>query len=131
VTFVLLLGIRLYLELVALSSMRAGRVRRENALVIGSIEYLRLHYREQGLGSYRAALLALRDNLGELQPFALLQRVRIYERDGGAASIASKRALPVIAGLSLKLTAVVLSVALLMLIVLLIVLDIPAEKRRR
>lgn len=130
-TFVLLLGIRLYLELIALSSMHAGRVRRENALVIGGIEYLRLHYREQGLGSYQAALLALRDNLGELQPFALLQRVRIYERDGSPASVSPKRALPVIAGLSLKLTAVVLSVALLVLIVLLIVLDIPAQKGRR
>jgi hypothetical protein len=37
----------------------------------------------------------------------------------------------VIAGLSLKLTAVVLSVALLIFIVMLIVLDSPAEKRRR
>jgi len=65
-----------YLDLFAGFSADPARARSELALVIGSVEYMRLAGEAAGLGATRALLRSVRSHLGELQPLAVIAKLR-------------------------------------------------------
>jgi len=119
--------VRLYLELFALASLNPIGARRENSIVLGGIEFLRDAYRSTGIPEHRAGLLAIREHLGELQPLAMLQKVRADQ-----ARLMAPRTpvttLLVLFGFVVQLVAVVAGVLLVALLVLLLV--VPGVLRR-
>jgi hypothetical protein len=124
----LLLAVRLYLELFALGSLDPAHARRENRLVLGGIAYLREGYLAGGATGYRAGVLALRDHLGELQPVALLQKVRADEWRTRRPRTAAA-SLQLLASAFVQVLALAAGVLLIVLIVMLVVA--PVTRRGR
>lgn len=94
-----------YLDLFAGFSADPARARSELALVIGSVEYMRLAGEAAGLGTTRALLRSVRSHLGELQPLAVIAKLRADSAasDAQRAPTRSRRA---IVAVLLGLTAV-------------------------
>jgi hypothetical protein len=107
--------------LFAFCSRSVRHSRQENALILGSIEYLRHHHQQRHAAGYRPLLLALRDHLGELQPVALLQKLRAEEL-AMPESIGSGASFLLLARLVLKAAAVAIGALLIAVLLVLLVM---------
>jgi hypothetical protein len=116
-----------YVDLFALLSDNRAKVLRENRLILGSIEYLSKHYREEGKPSNWAFGLALWEHLADLHPFALYEKSRLDASSSGT-SLESRPLIVIPHGLLVLTVFLVVGIVMLVLSALLLW---PQDTRKR
>lgn len=108
-----------YVDLFALLSDNRPKLLRENRLILGSIEYLSKHYRDEGKPTNWAFGLALWEHLADLHPFALYEKSRLDASSAGT-SLESRPLVVIPHGLLVLTVFVVVGVVMLALSALLL-----------
>ena len=108
-----------YVDLFALLSHNSPKILQENRMILGSIDYLSKHYRDEGKPTNWAFGLAIWQHLADLHPFALYEKSRLDATSTGTA-MESRPLIVIPHGLLVLTVFLVVGVVMLVLSALLI-----------